>query len=206
MAYIYQIQNDVNGKLYVGKTERSIQERFQEHCRDAFREHYESRPLYRAMKKYGIEHFHISLIEETDSPEEREKYWIETLGTFKNGYNATRGGDGKTYLDYDFIYSLYKNGLTIAEIHQQYQWDKGVIRKILESYGVSKKERQIRGAQARSKGSIIGMYDLHTDELIKTFPTRKEAYDYLGVPTNSHIREVCLGKRKTAYGYKWKYL
>lgn len=93
------------------------------------------------MKKYGIEHFHISLIEETDSPEEREKYWIETLGTFKNGYNATRGGDGKTYLDYDFIYSLYKNGLTIAEIHQQYQWDKGVIRKILESYGVSKKER-----------------------------------------------------------------
>lgn len=206
MAYIYQIQNDVNGKLYVGKTERSIQERFQEHCRAAFYKRNEKRPLYAAIRKYGKEHFHVSLLEETDSPEEREEYWIETLGTFKYGYNATKGGEGKAYLDYDFIYTLYKNGLTIIEIHNQYNWSEKTIRKILEQYDISKEERQIRGVQARSKGSIIGMYDLHTDELIKTFPTRKEAYDYLGVPTNSHIREVCLGKRKTAYGYKWKYL
>ena len=52
------------------------------------------------MNKYGIEHFHIELIEETDNPEEREIYWIEKLGSFKNGYNATLGGDGKKYLDY----------------------------------------------------------------------------------------------------------
>ena len=35
------------------------------------------------------------MIEETDIPEEREKYWIEYFGSFKNGYNATIGGDGK---------------------------------------------------------------------------------------------------------------
>jgi len=29
------------------------------------------------MNKYGIEHFHISLIEETDNPSERERFWIE---------------------------------------------------------------------------------------------------------------------------------
>jgi hypothetical protein len=34
------------------------------------------------MRKYGIEHFHAELIEETDQPEEREIYWI---GYF-NGY------------------------------------------------------------------------------------------------------------------------
>lgn len=55
------------------------------------------------MRKYGIENFHIELIEETTNPEEREKYWIEYLGTYKNGYNATLGGDGKHYLDYDLI-------------------------------------------------------------------------------------------------------
>lgn len=28
MAYIYQITNDVNGKIYIGKTEHSIEKRF----------------------------------------------------------------------------------------------------------------------------------------------------------------------------------
>ena len=32
----------------------------------------EKRPLYEAMKKYGVENFELTLIEETDIPEERE--------------------------------------------------------------------------------------------------------------------------------------
>ena len=59
------------------------------------------------MRKYGIEHFHIELIEETDNPEEREVFWIENKRSFKNGYNATKGGDGRPYLDYDLIISTY---------------------------------------------------------------------------------------------------
>jgi hypothetical protein len=59
------------------------------------------------MRKYGIEHFHISLIEETCQPEERERYWIEYFSSFKNGYNATHGGDGKSYLDYNLIITTY---------------------------------------------------------------------------------------------------
>lgn len=74
MAYIYQIENDINGKIYIGKTEFSIEKRFKEHCADAFKEKSEKRPLYAAMRKYGIEHFHISLIEETDNSSEREIY------------------------------------------------------------------------------------------------------------------------------------
>lgn len=38
MAYIYQITNDINQKIYIGKTECSIEKRFKEHCWDAFRE------------------------------------------------------------------------------------------------------------------------------------------------------------------------
>lgn len=206
MAYIYQIQNDINNKLYVGKTEFSIEERFKQHCKDAFRERNEKRPLYAAMRKYGCEHFHISLIEETDKPEEREIYWIETLGTFKYGYNATKGGDGRSYLDYDLIYNLYMAGLTIIEIHNQYHWACDSIRKVLNKYGVSIEERKKRGNQARQENRTIGMYDKETDQLLKTFINRKEAQNYLQVSASDHIREVCLGKRKTAYGYKWKYL
>ena len=55
MAYIYKITNDINDKIYIGKTNFSIEKRFQEHCKDAFRKRNEKRPLYNAMKKYGIE-------------------------------------------------------------------------------------------------------------------------------------------------------
>ena len=55
------------------------------------------------MNKYGLEHFRISLIEETDKPEEREIYWIQKLNTYHFGYNATLGGDGKHYINYNEI-------------------------------------------------------------------------------------------------------
>ena len=116
MAYIYKIVNDINQKVYIGKTDFSIEKRFKEHCKDAFKQHTEKRPLYAAMQKYGIEKFHIELVEETNNPEERETYWIEQYGSFKYGYNATKGGDGKHYCNYDLIYDLYQEGKTIKEI------------------------------------------------------------------------------------------
>ena len=67
------------------------------------------------MRKYGIKHFRVELIEETDHPTEREIYWIEQKRSFKNGYNATLGGDGKRYLDYDLIIASYKEIQSIKE-------------------------------------------------------------------------------------------
>ena len=115
MPYIYQIVNDINDKVYVGKTNFSLEKRFKEHCKDAFNRKYEKRPLYSAMRKYGVEHFHIELLEETDNPEEREKYWIEQKHSYENGYNATKGGDGKSYLDYDLIEKHPKLWLSISD-------------------------------------------------------------------------------------------
>ena len=107
MAFIYKITNDINDKVYIGKTEFSLKKRFKEHCNAMRESRRERRPLYSAMKKYGTEHFHIELIEETDNPEEREMYWIKQYDSFGNGYNATLGGDSKKYLDYDKIVELY---------------------------------------------------------------------------------------------------
>ena len=115
MAFIYEIINDVNEKRYIGKTEFDIYKRFKEHCKDALKEKNEKRPLYRAMRKYGIEHFHVELIEETNDPEIREIYWIAQKDTYHNGYNATMGGDGKKYLDYDLIIKTYNEVLNMQE-------------------------------------------------------------------------------------------
>ena len=49
MAYIYKITNDINDKIYIGKTLFDIEKRFKEHCKDSRNISNEKRPLYSAM-------------------------------------------------------------------------------------------------------------------------------------------------------------
>lgn len=211
MAYIYQIINDINNKIYIGKTEFSIDKRFKEHCSDAFKERNEKRPLYSAMRKYGIEHFHIELIEETDNPEEREKYWIEQKQSFKKGYNATLGGDGKKYLDYDLIIASYKEIKSVKDTAISLGISSDSVSNILRANNIS----IITSSEVIKKkyGKVVNMYDLQ-NTFLKTFPSINAAAKYM-VENNltgckmttikQHITEVCMGKRKTAAKFKWKY-
>lgn len=211
MAYIYQIINDINNKIYIGKTEFSIDKRFKEHCSDAFKERNEKRPLYSAMRKYGIEHFHIELIEETDNPEEREKYWIEQKQSFKNGYNATLGGDGKKYLDYDLIIASYKEIKSIKDTAISLGISSDSVSNVLRANNIS----IITSSEVIQKkyGKVVNMYDLQ-NTFLKTFPSVNAAAKYM-IENNltgckmttikQHITEVCMGKRKTAAKFKWKY-
>lgn len=92
---IYRITNTVNSKSYVGLTSRSVRQRWTEHRRDAKKG--SSLPLHSALRKYGPDSFKIEVLEECDSIEylcEREQHWIQELGTFGGGYNATAGGEG----------------------------------------------------------------------------------------------------------------
>ena len=101
------------------------------------------------MRKYGVEHFHIELIEETDNPEEREVFWIENKRSFKNGYNATKGGDGKKYIDYDLVIATYNQVQNIYEVARLLHHDPQTIRKILNEelkknpQGISKYQEAI---------------------------------------------------------------
>lgn len=203
MAYIYKIVNDINDKIYIGKTEYSIEKRFKEHCQDSKREYCGKRPLYNAMNKYGIEHFHIKLIEETNKPEEREKYWIQYYGSFKYGYNATMGGDGKHYKDYDLVVALFKEGKTINEIAEILNYDIKTCRIALEQASISAENRQHRGREVLYH-SVIQL-DKNTEEILAIYPSITAACDALGKQHSGHIAATCKGKQKTAYGYKWKY-
>ncbi len=211
MAYIYQIQNDINNKIYIGKTEFAIQKRFKEHCSDAFKRKNEKRPLYSAMRKYGIEHFHITLIEETDNPNEREIYWIEKLQSFKNGYNATTGGDGKKYLDYNLIIKTYNKLKNIEKTAQVCKVHRDSVTQILKENNIpilSSSEININNF-----GNTVGMYQ--NNQLLNVFPSYNEAARFLinnnytnakidGISTD--IGRCANNKRKTAYGFVWKKL
>ena len=205
MAYIYKITNNINNKIYIGKTEFDIQKRFKEHCRDSKKE-YKNRPLYNAMNKYGIEHFKIEEIEECNNPEERERYWIEYYNSFKNGYNATLGGDGKAYIDYNLVLETYKQLQNIQKVSKQLKISEDSVHNILKI-----KQQQILTSQEVNKnqnGIMINQYDLEGN-YIQTFSCLGDAKKALGKDgsngVKSHISDVCKGKRKTAYGFIWKY-
>lgn len=212
MAYIYKITNDINNKIYIGKTNFSIEKRFQEHIHDS-KQYYENRPLYKAMNKYGIEHFHIEQIEECDNNNaaEREIYWINYYNSYYNGYNATKGGDGKTLIDYDVVLEKFRQGLTITEIAKEIHHDVGQLSKILKSKGVSQEEINKQSKVQRKK---LVMLDKNTLKEIQIFDSVASAAKYciqqgLSKDTvsgvSSHICQCCNGIRKTAYQYKWKY-
>lgn len=87
--FIYKIQNAIDGKFYIGKTTKSLEERFRKHLYN----HADGQTyLYKAMRKHGIENFNISLIEEVEEDlDSREKHWIAELSP---SYNMTIGGEG----------------------------------------------------------------------------------------------------------------
>ena len=213
MAYIYKITNNINGKIYVGKTEFSIEKRFAEHKKDSCYETKEKRPLYAAFQKYGIENFSISLIEETDNPEEREQYWIKELNSFHYGYNATLGGDGIRLIDYDLVvenYKKFQNAKMVAEA-------MGICQDSVLDILREKKIDIISGAQVNKNvyGKKVVAINKISKEVIAQFNTLHEAagwananeYSHSKVDTTrAHISEVCRGKRKTAYGFIWQFI
>lgn len=205
MPYIYKITNSLNGKMYIGKTSSTIEARWREHREDATSRSKEHRPLYSAIQKYGADKFIVEQIEEVLNDEiacEREAFWIEYYGSFKNGYNATKGGDGRQYADYDLIFALFNEGKTGKEICQITGYTDKTITLALEQKGVSAEERKNRG---NTQSQAVLMLDKKTLEILKAFASLNEAERFLDKPgSRRHISEVCQGKRQTAYGYKWK--
>lgn len=89
---IYCIQNTVNGKEYVGMS-INLKQRLQAHLAMQ----YDRKPLYRAMKKYGIDKFQVKLLQVNpwDSLGKLEADHIKLRNTLApNGYNCTEGGEG----------------------------------------------------------------------------------------------------------------
>lgn len=203
MSYIYKITNNINNKIYIGKTNNTLEQRFKEHCLDSVK--HKERPLYRAFNKYGIKNFSIEPVEECapEQASDREIYWIEYYGSFKKGYNATQGGDGKPYLDYDLIYQTYNQVKSCTKTAELCNCSEDSVRTIIKLKGISQETIKENARINRSK--MVAMVDRQTQEIIKVFTSTKEAGKYLG-KTPQHIQDVCNEKRKSAYGYFWKYL
>ena len=91
---VYKITNDINGKIYVGQTIGTLQNRWRGHLSKA--KNGCSFALHNAIRKYGSEHFHPEVIDiacSHDELDKKEAYWISELNSkIPNGYNIREGG------------------------------------------------------------------------------------------------------------------
>ena len=220
MAYIYKIINNINQKIYIGKTSSTIEKRFKEHCNDSKKERCEKRPLYDAMNKYGIENFTVEKVEEVENDEiasEREIYWINKLRTYIgfndcNGYNATLGGDSKRIYDYQIIAKKYLELKNQKETAKYFQCDVETVKKACQENNIKIISSQQIAKDAQKK--CVKMYDLENN-FIQEFETMKDAAIWVienklttsnkidGV--RSSIRKACNGQYKKAFNHIWKY-
>ena len=211
MIGIYKIQNLINGKIYIGQSVH-IKARFNAHKSEA--RNGNTRPLYNAIRKYGVENFSFEVIEECSEEKlnEREIYWIKKYDSFHNGYNLTPGGNESYKVDIDLIYSLWDNGKSTKEIAEIANIGKSSVYNYLcdyKNYSVSESNR--RGGVLAYKTAIknnnksletkIIQYSL-TGEHIKDWYSQNQIERELGISSDL-IGRVLNGKQKQAGGFQW---
>ena len=214
-GYIYKITNDINDKVYIGLCTTSIEERFATHKKDRLKRVCEKRPLYDAMNKYGVEHFYIEQIEECDIDDLglREQYWIAYYNSYYYGYNATMGGEGKPLYDHDAILNKLKECPYPILVAKEFGCCVDIVRAIAKRNNIKTKNLANETMRLKTQKTIQAL-DKNTDEIIAEFESTVKAAEWcfnnkycstLNSGVRAHIGEVANGKRKTAYGFKWKY-
>ena len=96
---IYMIINDINDKIYIGQSKDIVMRWYAHRSKgksttSSMKSEYYSE-LHSDMRKFGVEHFYLEIIEECAETllDEREKYWIQAFNSYYDGYNGNLGGN-----------------------------------------------------------------------------------------------------------------
>ena len=207
MFLIYKHTLKQDGRVYIGQTNSTLERRSRsdgsgyKHCPK----------FYHAIQKYGWDAFEHEVVAENltlEEANELEDKLILQYDSINKGFNINRGG---------------KNHVWTEEQRQQMS-----LRNIGEknpNYGKPRSEETKRKIGEANKISQLGKKHSESTKL-KMSASHKKYIPILCIETGTryncpsdaaigigknphaagHITEVCLGKRKSAYGYTWRYL
>lgn len=220
---IYLITNILNEKKYVGFSS-NILGRFSVHSKSLKDNNHHCEHLQRAWNKYGEENFKFEIIEKcsTNLLAEREHYWAIKLNTHNRdfGYNEKpTSEDGRVNHSEETKKKISDAHIGRKKSNESVKKSVEGKRKAAEERGYYISEDNIKywNAQRKSKpvhpnmakaakekfSVVIIQMDLDGN-FIKEWIGMAEAERVMGGKASGKISMVCSGKRKSAYGYKWK--
>lgn len=191
---IYKITCEVDGKIYIGKTTKSIEDRFKEHIDNSRKNSYRHKSyLYNAIRKYGPEKFSVDLIEECcdeSSLNDRERFWIIELNSRDRdvGYNIHEGGKGgKTQTEY-ICTEEQRRCLSIGWYAPMSEENKKLVSRIHKGKVVSEETRdKLRKDQTGKKASDETRRKMSESRKGKKLPKRS-------IETREKDREASLNR------------
>lgn len=209
--YIYKITNLLNGKIYVGKHSCSKIENSYLGSGVAIR---------RAIKKYGRDNFQkevLCLCENEDELNDKEVFWIEKTGSFGNGYNMTKGGEGalgrvmpkeeKERARLSRI-KYYENNPEARSRLSRLAKERSIgnknpfYGKTLSKEHIEKMTKaRIKAISGSKNKSAVRVKCVETGEV---FYTAKQAASSCSLKHSTTILKAAKGQRKMAGGYRWK--
>lgn len=147
---IYKIVNDINDKVYVGQTIKTLVQRFQKHCSYSDDVNH-TMAIKKAIHKYGRDHFKIVLLEELSDCNqevlnEREIYWIAYYSAYTKGYNLTKGGQGcghpqkLSIEDENKLVKLYEEGYGSIKLSKIFNVDKTTVLNYAKRHSLERRD------------------------------------------------------------------
>ena len=227
-GYIYKIVNDINDKVYIGQTRKTISTRWNQHIYDSKKS---DNILYKAFRKYGSDKFHIIKIEKIRSSSKdelisklnkREIFWIKNYNSYKDGYNMTIGGDTglfekekKKIIEYSMngCFIRFYDSISDAEESNNYNNISACCNKKVP-YIVNKIYRFIDDPLTETEIEwykrtypTIYQYD-YLGNLINTYDFIYESKEWLEEHSlnfnSANITACCAGKVPSANGFVWR--
>lgn len=194
---IYIIRNTVNDKVYIGQTTVDIKTRFYQHCKNCTikNRHYK---LYNAMKKYGKYNFYCEVLEDgvnVNKLDEREIFYIKKYDSYENGYNSTKGGDGRTInneYDEKEIVRLYRSGESEQSIALIYGVSGTTISRVLKKLGIKTRDNGNKYEQFGNQEFI----EMWNNKNI-TIPLMANHYHVNEKTIRRHAKRLCLQNKKS---------
>lgn len=127
---IYKWENRINHKCYIGQS-IDLNKRLAHHLSNIKNKRCDN-PLYRAINKYGLDNFDVTIVEVLEASDdlkskldEREKYYICKYNSYgSSGYNQTLGGDSGV-LGYKFT-EEQKNHVSRNSLKQAEEYKKPI--------------------------------------------------------------------------------